>query len=105
MLFIIGKHFHREGENMAFKMKVESEMGATFPNTYCYIHKIGGSKDLLYIQVNWYVDQDARFNNLKPVDSKGYSFVPEVDDDSLNFIKQGYLYLKTLDEFADVVDI
>jgi hypothetical protein len=90
---------------MAFQMGIESNMGVTFANSYCYIHKIGGSKDLLYIQVNWYADQEARVGNLKPIDSKGYSFVPEVEDDSLNFIKQGYLYLKTLQEFSNAVDI
>jgi hypothetical protein len=90
---------------MAFKMDYQSDMGITLLDTYCYIHKIGGSKDLLTLQVNWYVDQEARLNSLKPIDSKGYSFVPEVEDDSLNFIKQGYLYLKTLQEFSNAVDI
>jgi hypothetical protein len=90
---------------MAFEMDVESDMGLSFPNTYCYIHKIGGSKELLYIQVNWYVDQTARFSNMKPIESKGYSFVPDVNEDALNFIKQGYLYLKTLEEFSNTIDI
>jgi hypothetical protein len=90
---------------MAFEMNVQSDMGISFPNTYCYIHKIGGSKELLYLQVNWYVDKEARFNNLKPIESKGYSFVPEVEESSLNFIKQGYIYLKTLEEFSNTVDI
>lgn len=90
---------------MAFQMDIESNMGVTFPNSYCYIHKIGGSKELLYIQVNWYADQEARVGNLKPIETKGYSFVPDVSEDSLNFIKQGYLHLKTLEEFSEAVDI
>jgi hypothetical protein len=106
MLFTIGKHFHKEViKIMAFEMDVESDMGISFPSTYCYIHKIGGSKDLLYLQVNWYVDQAARFNNLKPIESRGYSFIPDVGEESLNFIKQGYIFLKTLEEFADTVNI
>jgi hypothetical protein len=90
---------------MAFQMDIQTDMGFSFPNSYCYIHAIGGSKELLHIQVNWYVDQEARLNNLKPVTSKGFSFVPNVEDDSLNFIKQGYIYLKTLDEFSNTIDI
>jgi hypothetical protein len=90
---------------MAFQMDVQSDMGVSFPNTYCYIHKIGGSKELLYLQVNWYVDKEARINNLKPIESKGYNFVPEVGEESFNFIKQGYLYLKTLEEFSEAIDI
>ena len=33
-----------------------------------------------------------------------YAFVPSVADNSENFIKQGYEYLKTLPEFANAVD-
>jgi hypothetical protein len=89
---------------MAFRMTFESDMGISLPDTYCYVHKIGGSKDLLYVQVNWYISEEVRHSDLKPIDSKGYSFVPDVTDESYNFIKQAYLYLKTLEEFAEAVD-
>jgi hypothetical protein len=86
-------------------MNYQTDMGISLLDTYCYVHKIGGGKELLYIQVNWYVDWDARNNNLKPIGSKGYSFIPDVGENSVNFIKQAYLYLKTLDEFSDSIDI
>lgn len=35
---------------------------------------------------------------------KDYSFTPSVDEFSNNFIKQGYLHLKTLPEFVGATD-
>jgi hypothetical protein len=35
---------------MAFKMNYQTNMGISLLDTYCYVHKIGGGKELLYIQ-------------------------------------------------------
>lgn len=46
---------------------------------------------------------DCNFtHNGNIVDTKSYLFLPSLDGD--NFIKQGYDYLKTLDEFKDAED-
>jgi hypothetical protein len=89
---------------MALQTTINSEIGISFENAYCYISMVGGSKDLLSIQVNWYVNEAARIADLRPIESKGYSFIPNVAEGSTNFIKQGYLYLKTLEEFANAID-
>ena len=37
--------------------------------------------------------------------TKNYSFIPNIEDAAQNFIKQGYKYLKTLDEYKDATNL
>lgn len=62
----------------------------------CKITSISGSKTRLNINVSHIADV-ARFE-------RTYSFEPSVDEGSVNFIKQAYLYLKTLPEFSGAED-
>jgi hypothetical protein len=68
---------------------------ATFA-AVCKILSISGSKTKLTVNVS-HVGDVARFERL-------YSFQPSVDEGSENFIKQAYLYLKTLPEFSGAED-
>ena len=62
----------------------------------CRVASVQGDKRKLNFQVDFQGDS---------VNYSGqYSFEPSVSDDSLNFIKQAYLYLKTLPEFDGAVD-
>lgn len=61
------------------------------------ITEVHGSKDLLKIDV-------VGFYNNVIVYTNRFDFIPTVADDSPNFLKQGYTYLKTLDEFKDAID-
>ena len=36
---------------------------------------------------------------------KNYIFAPNISENSSNFIKQGYEYLKTLDEYKNAIDL
>lgn len=62
----------------------------------CYIKivHIYGNKENLSFDAVYFINDTATIN-------KVYSFVPTMED---NFIKQAYLYLKTLPEFADAID-
>ena len=62
----------------------------------CKISSISGSKTKLTVNVS-HVGDVARFERL-------YSFQPSVAEGSENFIKQAYLYLKTLPEFSGAED-
>lgn len=62
---------------------------------YCKITNISGSKTYCNIEVN-YSCSDININ-------KSFSFTPNMDGD--NNIKQGYVYLKTLDEFKYAEDV
>lgn len=89
---------------MALQKNIELPNGITVDNAYIRIDTVSGYKDEITISVNSYVAQQAF------VEGKGYliqeyhKFVPSVEEGSENFIKQGYLYLKTLPEFADAID-
>ena len=75
------------------------------PNAYIRIDTVVGNKSNITVDVNTYASKES-FNNsmayIKP--SEQFTFVPSVEDNSPNFIKQGYEYLKTLTEFQDAVD-
>lgn len=101
---------------MAFKKTVEfkvsnqlvtpkgaCEIGMSAQNIPCYlkITNLTGGKDVLTIQLTTYdfLERETEY------DIQTFVFVPSVDDNSENFIKQGYEYLKILPEFADAIDI
>lgn len=67
---------------------------------YCRINNITGSK--LKLEFKLYIYTNDR---KKLIDTKIFSFTPSVEENSQNFIKQGYEYLKTLEEYKDAIDI
>lgn len=79
--------------------KVEDSL--TFTDAYIKINKLDGDKSNLKIIVNFYESSDCSIL----LDAQEHNFTPSVADNSVNFLKQGYEYLKTLDEFKDVVDL
>jgi hypothetical protein len=62
----------------------------------CKITNVSGNKTSLDVTVS-HVGEIAKFDCL-------YSFEPSVAEGSENFIKQAYLYLKTLPEFSGAED-
>jgi hypothetical protein len=62
----------------------------------CKITSLSGSKTRLNVRV-LHIGDVARFD-------RSYSFEPSVSEGSPNFIKQAYLYLKTLPEFSGAED-
>lgn len=76
--------------------KIDTGTQKTAINAICKIVAIDGGKEQLNIAVS--------FDGGNTKYSRHYSFVPSVEDGSSNFIKQAYLYLKTLPEFAGAED-
>lgn len=81
-------------------VKEEISVDTTFPNVYLMISNINGDKNKLFITVDFYKDDSKTVI----IETKNYSFSPSVDDNSDNFIKQGYEYLKALPEFLNTLD-
>ena len=71
-----------------------------FNEAYHQIITINGDKDNIAAFLNIYD------NNLKQnlIEQKGFSFKPDVSETAFNFIKQGYEYLKILDEYKDATN-
>lgn len=67
--------------------------------TYAKIISITGNKE----KIKFYLEHQKFNNNSIIIDTEQHSFVPIIDS-SDNFIKQGYLYLKTLEEYKDAID-
>lgn len=73
----------------------------TFPDAYIEIIEVFGNKERMGIRVDIYSDESKEML----VDRLSFEYVPDVADAAPNFFKQGYVYIKTLDEFKDAVDV
>jgi len=73
----------------------------TIQNAYYKIENLTGDKNKINITVSIYKDN----NKTVLFDRKSYSFIPNVTDIAKNFIKQGYEYLKTLDEYENAINL
>jgi hypothetical protein len=68
------------------------------PDVYCKIARVSGDKQGVTMSVEFWSDGGLLF-------TESHSFKPSVADGSHNFIKQGYEYLKTLDQFYGCADV
>ncbi len=89
---------------MALQKTVTTNSSIEVQNAYLRIDDIGGNKTIQKIALGVYVNKDKYNDGVSPVVTYYYSFQPSVDDSATNFIKQAYVYLKTLDEFKDATD-
>lgn len=89
---------------MALIQSMELPSGVSLDSAYVRVSKIDGNKDSLDVQVMTYATQEAYEAGKIFVKVESFTFVPSVEDGSENFIRQAYLYLKTLDSFKDAVD-
>lgn len=90
---------------MALQLKKTTEHGIGLETAYIRIDELSGSKDRVILRVRTYTDHTNFILGRTWIEESIYTFSPLVDDVSLNFIKQGYEYLKTLEEYSESVDI
>ena len=88
---------------MALKIKTNTQFGVELDEAYAKIICFNGNKETVDIMVGYYADANARELNMAPIKSENFNFVFN-EDSQFNIIKQGYEYLKTLDEFKDAED-
>lgn len=82
------------------ELKDTMEQEVTYPDCYVVVGNISGNKNVVRMRVDYYEDSSKK----KLLQNKFMDLFPSVADDSENFIKQGYEYLKTLEEFKDAED-
>lgn len=70
----------------------------TFNDAYIRVERIEGSKQEMTVYLAILKSQEEK----RPLVLKAYKFVPNLYGD--NFIKQAYMHLKTLLEFAGATD-
>lgn len=88
---------------MAISKNIETSSGIKLENAYGKIATISGGKSHLSMELKFYVDYEASLSK-EPVKTDYISFIPSTDDSAPNFIRQGYEYIKTLQEYNDVTD-
>lgn len=69
-------------------------------NAYIKVMEIKGGKTSMRAKVMSFASSDA---NSPEIDTAFYRFTPDLNGE--NFIRQAYLFLKTLPEFANAEDI
>jgi len=90
---------------MALTKTITLDSGLTVSDVYVRIDNQAG-RDSVRLTVNYYVSRTqfyAGSSALAP--SKNYTFTPDITSTGANFIKQGYVYLKTTDDFSDATDV
>ena len=92
---------------MALKMTTNGAYGDSITDSYIRIDEIRGDKSRLNLVVNVYNVVDSVKHRVREIlpEEGGYALAPSVATGAKNFIKQGYLYLKTLDEFSTATDV
>jgi hypothetical protein len=94
-----------KGDSMALLNTVTLPNGIHLPTAYVKVHSVSGSKELLQITIQGYMDQTTYADGKQAVYSQYFSFTPSVASDAENFLAQAYTYLKTLPEFAAAIDV
>jgi hypothetical protein len=83
---------------MAIQSSIETEFGLHLPAAYIKIYSTATTcKEVLIFSTNIHADK-----NYPAISQRQY--VCPLDLDGPNHIKQAYLYLKTLPEFANAID-
>lgn len=90
---------------MAISKNIILNNGLTVENAYIRIDTINGYKGGLDISVNSYISQIDFIGGKEYLDQKIYNFIPNIEDNASNFIKQGYEYLKSLEEYNGAIDL
>ena len=90
---------------MALQRNINLNSGIQITNGYSRIDSISGSKNGITFTLNSYLNRQAYENGKEYIEHRELSFIPSVKDNSSNWIKQSYNYLKTLEEFKDAVDL
>lgn len=89
---------------MAFEKTVAKSVYGerlVFGNAYHQITSIVGNKEKVDLMLTTFKNADKK----DVLGSQTYNFVPSQDEYAPRWDKQGYEYLKTLDEFTDAIDV
>lgn len=86
---------------MAISMEIETGHGLVVENAYVKIVELSGNKENINLRVDFYLNKISSDSGKAPLKQEIYSFIPTLND---NFIKEGYDYLKTLEEFMNSID-
>lgn len=90
---------------MALQKEVSLNNGIVSKKAYLRVDAVMGSKFGLSFNLDTYISEEAFKSGKGYVLRETYSFIPSVSENSENFIKQAYSYLKTLPEFSMAANV
>lgn len=89
---------------MALKInKTKNYCGKEILFEECYLQILDYSGDKNTANISVVIYESVNKENI--IDNIPYTFKLNTSDTAVNIIKQGYEYLKTLDEYKDAVDL
>lgn len=89
---------------MAISKNVTLSNGLTVENAYIRIDTVAGYKSGIDYSINSYISQEAFNNGHGYLEQDILHFVPDVNDDAPNFIKQAYEHSKTTEKYSGGID-
>lgn len=79
----------------------------TIPNCYWKVeleNGLRGGKEKLHCRLNCFKDKTTADTNKNKYSDYDFEFVPNLSGNTGNFIKQAYIYVKTLPKFSGATD-
>jgi len=89
---------------MALRMDLEHESGMVIEGAYYKVASISGGKDSLFVNCEIYLNKEAADSGKARLGHISQAFKPSVTEGAENFLRQAYIYLKALPEFAGAED-
>lgn len=86
-------------------LAADTLVGENFPESYFKVEFVRAFKSDSLIWGNWYANAQARADMKQPVKQQEFTVETGLLVDGGNIIASSYLYLKTLPEFANAIDI
>ncbi|WP_066679390.1 hypothetical protein [Clostridium septicum] len=90
---------------MALQKDIILDNGLIAKDAYIVISAIQWTRKSCILTVESYCNKEYFHENKSKISSKVFGFTPKIVDNSSNFIKQGYEYLKTLDQYKNAIDL
>jgi len=89
---------------MGLQLTLSLKSGLTATDAYIRVDNLQGNKNGITYVLLGYNSQTGYAAGNEPLYQDTLSFTPSVDDDATNFIKQAYVYAKTLSKYSSATD-
>lgn len=90
---------------MGLLKDVKLESGINVSDAYHRVDVLRGNTEKIGISLDAYLSRDAFLAGKDSVNTSYYEFEPDVSDDAPNFIRQAYIYLKSIDNYEYAEDV
>lgn len=90
---------------MGVTKRLVLDSGVIVDQAYFRIRNLFGDSGNIQCTLDAYISREAFLEEKANIHTENFSFQPNVNDDALNFYRQGYAYLKENDNYIDAEDV